>query len=156
VDYHRLPVLNFPFFLCSFKMSKTFTYEEIKQYKTAEKCVIVIHNKVYDITQFLGEHPGGEEVLLDAGGRNATNDFEDVGHSDEAHEIMKKYYIGDIADSKPEKKVEKKEEMRNTKAATPTNISTSSESSNSSFFNILIPIGLLAIAIVAYAVLGRN
>lgn len=29
-------------------------------------------------------------------GKDATDDFEDVGHSDSAREMMDKYYIGDI------------------------------------------------------------
>lgn len=29
-------------------------------------------------------------------GKDATNDFEDIGHSDEAREMMDKYYIGEI------------------------------------------------------------
>lgn len=32
-------------------------------------------------------------------GKDATNDFEDVGHSDSAREMMDKYYIGDIDQS---------------------------------------------------------
>jgi cytochrome b5 len=55
---------------------------------------------VYDATKFLDEHPGGEEVLLDMAGtsriqncikmigKDATDAFEDVGHSDEAREIL--------------------------------------------------------------------
>jgi hypothetical protein len=31
---------------------------------------------------------GGEEVLLDVGGQDSTEAFEDVGHSDEAREIL--------------------------------------------------------------------
>lgn len=42
------------------------------------------------------DHPGGDEVLLSATGKDATNDFEDVGHSDSAREMMDKYYIGEI------------------------------------------------------------
>lgn len=34
--------------------------------------------------------------LRDFAGKDATNDFEDIGHSDDARETMKKYYIGDI------------------------------------------------------------
>jgi cytochrome b5 len=33
-------------------------------------------------------HSGGEEVLLDIAGQDATEAFEDVGHSDEAREIL--------------------------------------------------------------------
>lgn len=29
-------------------------------------------------------------------GKDATNDFEDVGHSDSAREMMDKYFIGEI------------------------------------------------------------
>lgn len=44
----------------------------------------------------MDDHPGGDEVLLSATGKDATDDFEDVGHSDSAREMMDKYYIGDI------------------------------------------------------------
>ena len=39
---------------------------------------------------------GGEEVLLDVGGQDATEAFEDVGHSDEAREILEGLKIGDL------------------------------------------------------------
>lgn len=42
------------------------------------------------------QHPGGEEVLLDEGAKDATESFEDVGHSDEARELLEKYYIGEV------------------------------------------------------------
>ena len=29
-------------------------------------------------------------------GKDATDDFEDVGHSDDAKEMMEKYYIGEV------------------------------------------------------------
>ncbi|NXI71539.1 CYB5B protein, partial [Anseranas semipalmata] len=42
------------------------------------------------------QHPGGEEVLLEQAGRDATESFEDVGHSTDAREMLKQYYIGEI------------------------------------------------------------
>lgn len=47
----------------------------------------------------MDDHPGGDEVLLSATGKDATNDFEDVGHSDSAREMMEKYYIGEVDQS---------------------------------------------------------
>ncbi|CEQ39285.1 SPOSA6832_00800 [Sporobolomyces salmonicolor] len=41
------------------------------------------------------QHPGGDEVLFGEAGRDATEAFEDVGHSDEAREILAKYYVGE-------------------------------------------------------------
>jgi len=53
-----------------------------------------IHGTVYNVTKYLEDHPGGEEVLLDRGGKDATEDFEDVGHSNEARKALNKYEIG--------------------------------------------------------------
>lgn len=39
---------------------------------------------------------GGEEVLLDVAGQDATEAFEDVGHSDEAREILNGLLIGNL------------------------------------------------------------
>lgn len=39
---------------------------------------------------------GGEEVLLDVGGQDASEAFEDVGHSDEARETLDQLYVGDL------------------------------------------------------------
>lgn len=42
------------------------------------------------------QHPGGEEVLIDEGAKDATGPFEDVGHSPDARELLEKYYLGDV------------------------------------------------------------
>lgn len=39
---------------------------------------------------------GGEEVLLDVAGQDATEAFEDVGHSDEAREILDGMFVGNV------------------------------------------------------------
>ena len=58
---------------------------------------IVVYDKVYDITNFLEEHPGGEEILLEYGGKDATKVFEDVvGHSVDARDMMSEYLIGEL------------------------------------------------------------
>ncbi|KAF8394114.1 hypothetical protein HHK36_020319 [Tetracentron sinense] len=54
---------------------------------------------VYDVTKFLEDHPGGDDVLLSATGKDATDDFEDVGHSNNAREMMEEYYVGSIDSS---------------------------------------------------------
>lgn len=44
------------------------------------------------------QHPGGEEVLLEQAGNDGTEAFEDVGHSTDARELMKKYKIGEVVE----------------------------------------------------------
>jgi cytochrome b involved in lipid metabolism len=41
-------------------------------------------------------YSGGEEVLLDVGGQDSTEAFEDVGHSDEAREILEGLLVGTL------------------------------------------------------------
>ncbi|MCJ1387607.1 hypothetical protein MMC18_000450 [Xylographa bjoerkii] len=57
---------------------------------------VVVHDKIYNASTFVDEHPGGEEVLLDVGGQDATEAFEDVGHSDEAREILEGLLVGTL------------------------------------------------------------
>ncbi|XP_072614218.1 cytochrome b5 isoform X2 [Vulpes vulpes] len=42
------------------------------------------------------KHPGGEEVLREQAGGDATENFEDVGHSTDARELSKTFIIGEL------------------------------------------------------------
>ncbi|GMN50326.1 hypothetical protein TIFTF001_019474 [Ficus carica] len=77
-------------------MGKVYTLAEVSHHNTREKCWLVIDGKVYDVTKFLDDHPGGDDVLLSSTGKDATNDFEDVGHSTSAKAMMDEFYVGDI------------------------------------------------------------
>ncbi|CAF0956802.1 unnamed protein product [Didymodactylos carnosus] len=78
--------------------------------KEQDKCILVIEHKVYDITPFLDEHPGGEEVLKEQHGKDATSAFEDVGHSIDARQQMEQYQIGElqVSEKKPSEKKARK------------------------------------------------
>ncbi|XP_026233731.1 cytochrome b5 isoform X2 [Anabas testudineus] len=76
--------------------SKYYTLEEIRVHNMSNDTWLIIHDKVYDISRFLEEHPGGEEVLLEQAGADATESFEDVGHSTDAREMLQQYYIGEL------------------------------------------------------------
>ncbi|XP_064242602.1 cytochrome b5 [Passer domesticus] len=84
-----------------------FTLEEVAKRNSSREAWLVIHGRVYDVTRFLEEHPGGEEVLLEQAGRDATESFEDVGHSTDAREMLKQYYIGEVHPSDREKEASK-------------------------------------------------
>ncbi|CAN9506057.1 unnamed protein product [Ophioblennius macclurei] len=75
---------------------KYYRLSEIEEQKTFKSTWIIIHNKVYDVTKFLEEHPGGEEVLREQAGGNATESFEDVGHSTDAREMAGDMVIGEV------------------------------------------------------------
>ncbi|XP_005356388.1 cytochrome b5 [Microtus ochrogaster] len=75
---------------------KYYTLEEIQKHKDSKSTWVILHHKVYDLTKFLEEHPGGEEVLREQAGGDATENFEDVGHSTDARELSKTYIIGEL------------------------------------------------------------
>ncbi|KAJ4951129.1 hypothetical protein NE237_027961 [Protea cynaroides] len=75
---------------------KIHLFEDVAKHSEIKDCWLIISGKVYDVTSFMDDHPGGSEVLLSSTGKDATNDFEDVGHSDSARELMEKYHIGDV------------------------------------------------------------
>ncbi|XP_073843464.1 cytochrome b5 [Musca autumnalis] len=55
---------------------------------------IIVKGDVYDVTDFLDEHPGGGDLILEYAGKDATKAFNEAGHSIDAIQQMKSYKIG--------------------------------------------------------------
>nr|QCO70247.1 cytochrome b5 [Locusta migratoria] len=119
---------------------KLFRMAEVAKCNDSKQTYIVIHNAVYDVTAFLNEHPGGEEVLLDQAGKDGTEAFEDVGHSTDARDMMKKYKIGELVE----------EDRVETKVKPPVNWDTDKETSSSSWKSWIIPVALGVVATILY------
>ncbi|KAJ3611892.1 hypothetical protein NHX12_021905 [Muraenolepis orangiensis] len=75
---------------------KYYRLSDIEQQNTFKSTWIIINNKVYDVTSFLEEHPGGEEVLREQAGGDGTESFEDVGHSTDARAMAAELVIGEL------------------------------------------------------------
>jgi cytochrome b involved in lipid metabolism len=43
--------------------------DEIVKHKSRDSCWVVISGQVYDLTEFLDDHPGGAAVILKYGGK---------------------------------------------------------------------------------------
>uniref|UniRef100_A0A9L0RYB6 Cytochrome b5 n=1 Tax=Equus caballus TaxID=9796 RepID=A0A9L0RYB6_HORSE len=70
--------------------------EENRKHNHSESTWLILHHKVYDSTTFLEEHPGGQAVLREQAGGDATENFEDVRHSADARELSKACVIGEL------------------------------------------------------------
>lgn len=120
---------------------KVFRLSEVKSHNDAKSTYLIVHNKVYDVTKFLEEHPGGEEVLLEQAGGDATEAFEDVGHSTDARELMNDYFVGDLHPDDRSKK---------TYATNTGPTGTDTPSNSSSWTGWLLPVGVALAAAFAY------
>lgn len=52
--------------------------------------------QVYDVSKYINDHPGGADVLKEAAGIDASEDFDNAGHSEDAWEVMETYRIGTL------------------------------------------------------------
>mmetsp|Transcript_15835 Transcript_15835/g.41635 ORF Transcript_15835/g.41635 Transcript_15835/m.41635 type:complete len:142 (-) Transcript_15835:497-922(-) len=59
--------------------------------------------KVYNVSEYLDDHPGGAEVMLDVAGKDADTMFEDIGHSKQARKTLEKFLIGVLELTEEEK-----------------------------------------------------
>uniref|UniRef100_A0A2S2NIQ7 Cytochrome b5 n=1 Tax=Schizaphis graminum TaxID=13262 RepID=A0A2S2NIQ7_SCHGA len=127
------------------------TEKEVKKYSLAEVAAnanatnpwIVINDCIYDVTEFLNDHPGGEEVLLEQAGKDATEEFEDVGHSSDAREVMQKYKIGELIEE------DKRQNKKPVKKPTPASSSASGDDF-SLWKSWLLPLTMGVLAIFVY------
>ncbi|RCN26486.1 putative cytochrome b5 [Ancylostoma caninum] len=122
-------------------MAPTLTRKEVSQHNTNKSAWFVVGNKVYDVTKFLDEHPGGCEVLLEQAGRDATEAFEDVGHSTDARQMREQYYVGDIVEE------EKQTYSYDKKTWTSSSSDNQQRSASSNPLEALIYPGLIAIVV---------
>lgn len=122
--------------------AKIITLEELKQHTSTASTWIAIHDNVYDVTKFLDEHPGGEEVLHEQAGGYATEQFEDTGHSTDARELMKNYLIGQLAEKDREKPIKTQVGASDNPMGTTDN--------DGSWTSWLVPLGIAICAALLY------
>jgi len=78
--------------------------ETLQEKSGDKKCYLIIHGKVYEVADFLDEHPGGPEIVKEYQGTDATDEFDDIGHSPDALEMLKTYEQGGIKGYVPKAK----------------------------------------------------
>ena len=70
--------------------------QEVALHDSADDCFVVVSGKVYDVTGFLSEHPGGAKALLLYAGKDATAAFNETGHSAEARARLRTCHVADL------------------------------------------------------------
>ncbi|CAM9533725.1 unnamed protein product [Scytosiphon promiscuus] len=89
---------------------KVFNLNDVQKHDNEDDCWIAVDGKVYDVTDFLEDHPGGGESITISAGQDSSEEFNAL-HSDKARSMLEDYYIGDLDNSvaKPAKVVDEEE-----------------------------------------------
>lgn len=106
------------------------------------------HAAVYNITDYLLDHPGGADILLELAGKDASEAYDDAGHSEDAQEIMDAYHVGKFLGSgKPPAK-------KTVRVVVKNNAPPASSASSSSSATMAIGATVLSASTLAAAILG--
>ena len=68
---------------------------EVAKHNSASDCWIIVDGKVYDVTDYVYDHPGGDSILNSAGGDSSVG-VHGPQHPPSMWDVLKLYYIGDL------------------------------------------------------------
>jgi len=80
--------------------SPNYSSLEISEHSSESDCWLAVEGQVYDVTEFIPSHPGGDKILAGCG-KDATNLFTVDGsggrkHSNTAKQLIEDYKIGEL------------------------------------------------------------
>ena len=82
----------------------TFSRSAIATHNTTTSCYVTIGNKVYDVTSFLPDHPGGGDLIAEYGGQDVAEIMQDEishAHSEAAYEVLDECLVGFAEETEP-------------------------------------------------------
>ncbi|CAF1528300.1 unnamed protein product, partial [Didymodactylos carnosus] len=81
---------------------KQYTLKDVSIHCKENDCWMVVRDLVYNLTDFIKEHPGGYDIMLEYAGTDATMAFVDKPHSKNAWWSLQKYLVGELV---PEERI---------------------------------------------------
>lgn len=81
------------------KVLPTFTPAEVQSHNNAKSVFVTLGSRVFDITSFVDDHPGGGDLILQYAGKDVGEIMRDTishEHSEAAYEILEDSLIGFI------------------------------------------------------------
>ena len=139
--------------------SKEIGFAELCRHNKVDDLWLAIDGIVYDVTPFMDDHPGGGDIMLSAAGKDGTDDFEDVGHSPHARELLKRFKVGTFKgdfslESSNGASLKTPKQQRQNTITTTTHAQMDTIGGNA-IVGLVLPVLVIACAIAAYY-LGFN
>ncbi|KAG8374275.1 hypothetical protein BUALT_Bualt11G0114600 [Buddleja alternifolia] len=78
-----------------YQASKAYTKADVSLHNQRTDCWIIIKEKVYDVTSYVEEHPGGDAILAHAGD-DSTEGFFGPQHATRVFDMIEDFYVGDL------------------------------------------------------------
>jgi cytochrome b involved in lipid metabolism len=78
---------------------RIFSLEDLVLQKKKGQCWIVRKGRVYNVTEFVNDHPGGDDLITQFAGMDIANAMEDENehlHSESAYAILEEYLVGKL------------------------------------------------------------
>jgi len=81
---------------------KTWRYlreEDVRRHSSYDDCWVIYKGYVYDVTNFLNQHPGGSNLILSHAGKDVKNILDDSNihqHTDSAYKLLQDFRIGKL------------------------------------------------------------
>lgn len=72
------------------------TLSRVASHSRPDDCYLVINNKVYDVSSYINQHPGGRRNIISRCGKEVTGIFASI-HSNFAWDLLSNYYVGNFS-----------------------------------------------------------
>jgi len=76
-----------------------YTKAQVATHDSQDDLWVIIDGKVYDLTDYVDEHPGGRESIAKNAGKDATKGFKGPQHPSRVFDIVEDYRVGTLVDS---------------------------------------------------------
>lgn len=77
------------------RVKRGYTKSEVSKHKEEADCWIIVDGKVYDVTGYIEDHPGGLSILNNAGA-DSSEGFHGPQHPASVWDVLALYHIGHI------------------------------------------------------------
>lgn len=79
--------------------NRIFALTDVSMHATRKSCYVSYAGSVFDVTPFLSDHPGGDDILMEYAGKDVgliLSDENQHVHSRSAYDMMEEYKVGEL------------------------------------------------------------